>query len=174
MVVVGGGTQYYSFHYWLPANITCEKCTLQWAWKTANSCTPHPDAYKCHFQNMARLGWDVDEWCSGVCNYHGSCPAVQGAPTPCGEEFANCADVAIINEGGQGPSPTPPPMPTPATPAPPVTPAPVTPAPAPVSTPAPPVSTPAPPSNVMTCTATPGLNRGVTDAACARCAAGYK
>merc|ERR1712066_354568 len=74
--------------------------------------------------------------------------------------------------------PTPPPTPKPLTPAPPApeaaTPAPVTPSPAPVTTPIPPVSTPAPPVNGMTCTATPGLNRGVTDAACAKCATGYK
>merc|ERR1712003_602298 len=30
------------------------------------------------------------------------------------------------------------------------------------------------PSAVATCVATPGLNRGVTDAACAKCANGYK
>merc|ERR1711988_1258927 len=177
-----------------------------------------------------------------------------GAPSPCGEEFANCADVEIVNEGGQGASPSPsstPKPPTPAPPAPPVnpappappappspvggsciqntdcaanawcndatyvnwcpmhdaskcpmpqcivaggaepepepvpepepesepevaTPAPATSSPAPVATPVPPVSTPAPPLNVMTCTATPGLNRGVTDAACAQCASGYQ
>merc|ERR1712014_457031 len=52
--------------------------------------------------------------------------------------------------------------------------APATSSPAPVATPVPPVSTPAPPLSGMTCTATPGLNRGVTDAACAQCASGYK
>merc|ERR1712217_348852 len=67
-----------------------------------------------------------------------------------------------------GPEPEPEPEPEAATPAP------VTPSPAPVTTPIPPVSTPAPPVNGMTCTATPGLNRGVTDAACAKCATGYK
>merc|ERR1712187_573776 len=71
--------------------------------------------------------------------------------------------------------PEPEPEPEVATPAPATSsPAPVaTPVP-PVSTPAPPVSTPAPPLNVMTCKATPGLNRGATDAACAQCASGYK
>merc|ERR1711907_688546 len=59
------------------------------------------------------------------CNYHGSCPTVQGAPTPCGEEFANCADVAIVNEGGQGASPSPSSTPKPLTPAPPAPPSPV-------------------------------------------------
>merc|ERR1712048_178723 len=96
------GHQYYSFHYWIPAGVSCEKCTLQWAWKTANSCTPHPDAYKCHFQNMVRLGWSAESWCSGVCTFAGSCPAVQSPPTPCGEEFANCADVTVVDEGAEG------------------------------------------------------------------------
>jgi hypothetical protein len=49
----------------------------------------------------------------------------------------------------------------------PVTPAPATPAP----TPAP---TPDPPASSVTCKATQGLNRGVTDVHCAKCATGYK
>merc|ERR1712187_790989 len=58
--------------------------------------------------------------------------------------------------------------------------APSTPAPPPVSAPAPstpaptPAFTPAPPANGMTCKAVPGLNRGVSDAACARCETGYQ
>ncbi|CAK0885446.1 unnamed protein product [Prorocentrum cordatum] len=40
------------FHYWIPADLTCESCTLQWWWMSANSCTPHPDAYKCYFQEI--------------------------------------------------------------------------------------------------------------------------
>ncbi|CAK0885449.1 unnamed protein product [Prorocentrum cordatum] len=43
------------FHYWIPADLTCESCTLQWWWMSANSCTPHPDAYKCYFQEI-RIG----------------------------------------------------------------------------------------------------------------------
>merc|ERR1712187_977238 len=109
----GSGSQDYSFHYWMPSDISCEKCTLQWAWKTANSCTPHPDAYKCHSQNMARLGWDAASWCSGVCSFQGACPAVQAPPTPCGEEFANCADLTIVHGGAQELTSSPTPRPSP-------------------------------------------------------------
>merc|ERR1712048_782736 len=71
-----------------------------------------------------------------------------------------------------GPEPEPEPEPE--------TEAPSTPAPPPVSAPAPstpaptPASTPAPPASGMTCKAVPGLNRGVSDADCARCETGYQ
>jgi hypothetical protein len=45
----------YKFHYWIPKSFKCDKCTLQWAWKSANSCNPHPDAYNCYFEKMNRL-----------------------------------------------------------------------------------------------------------------------
>lgn len=31
----------YHFHYWIPDDVSCTTCTIQWAWKSANSCTPH-------------------------------------------------------------------------------------------------------------------------------------
>ncbi|CAK0885443.1 unnamed protein product [Prorocentrum cordatum] len=109
------------FHYWIPADLTCESCTLQWWWMSANSCTPHPDAYKCYFQEMERQGWDASAWCDGVCSYQGECPAEQGAPVLCGEQFKNCADVQVVGGGatrGPTPAPAPTPSPTPAAPAP--------------------------------------------------------
>merc|ERR1712054_549136 len=87
-------------------------------------------------------------------------------------DASQCPMPQCIVAGSSEPEPDPAPEPEPEPEV--ATPAPMTPAPASVSTPVPPVSTPAPPPNVMTCTATPGLNRGVTDAACAKCAAGYK
>ncbi|CAK0801617.1 unnamed protein product, partial [Prorocentrum cordatum] len=100
------------FHYWIPADLTCESCTLQWWWMSANSCTPHPDAYKCYFQEMERQGWDARAWCDGVCSYQGECPAEQSAPVLCGEQFKNCADVRVVG-GGATRGPTPAPAPTP-------------------------------------------------------------
>merc|ERR1719195_2144453 len=85
----------YKFHYLLPQNVTCEKCTLQWWWSSANSCTPHPDAYRCYFQKMEKLGWSARAWCSGACEFSGTCPDIQRPATECGEQFKNCADVRI-------------------------------------------------------------------------------
>merc|ERR1719277_2572710 len=52
---------------------------------------------------MKALGWDAHRWCTGICKFSGICPASQNAPTPCGEEFANCADVMVVDKGGEGP-----------------------------------------------------------------------
>ncbi|CAK0848203.1 unnamed protein product, partial [Prorocentrum cordatum] len=101
------------FHYRIPADLTCESCTLQWWWMSANSCTPHPDAYRCYFQEMERQGWDASAWCDGVvCSYQGECPAEQGGPVLCGEQFKNCADVRLVEGGGASAGPTPAPSPT--------------------------------------------------------------
>ncbi|CAK0798945.1 unnamed protein product, partial [Prorocentrum cordatum] len=101
------------FHYWIPADLTCESCTLQWWWMSANSCTPHPDAYRCYFKEMERQGWDARAWCDGVvCSYQGECPAEQGGSVLCGEQFKNCADVRVVEGGGASAGPTPAPSPT--------------------------------------------------------------
>merc|ERR1719203_128417 len=85
----------YKFHYKLPDGVTCQKCTLQWWWSSANSCAPHPDAYRCYFQKMEKLGWSARAWCSGACEFSGTCPDIQRPATECGEQFKNCADVKI-------------------------------------------------------------------------------
>jgi len=89
----------YKFTYKLPDDVTCEQCTLQWWWSSANSCTPHPDAYRCYFQKMEELGWNAASWCSGACDFRGACPASQGKAVLCGEQFKNCADVKITGPG---------------------------------------------------------------------------
>jgi len=100
------------FHYWIPSGLTCERCTLQWWWMSANSCTPHPDAYRCYFQEMERQGWDAGKWCGGACSFNGACPASQRGPSKCGEQFKNCADVRVTDRGAtRGPTPAPAPTP---------------------------------------------------------------
>jgi hypothetical protein len=97
-----GSVTGYKIHYRIPEGLSCDKCTLQWWYLTANSCTPHPDAYNCYFGSsgeMHRLGWDVSKWCSGACSFAGTCPAVQGSAASCGEQFKNCADVKIVQSG---------------------------------------------------------------------------
>jgi len=95
----------YKFTYKLPDGVTCEKCTLQWWWSSANSCTPHPDAYRCYFQRMEALKWTASDWCSGACVYNDRpCPASQGANVLCGEQFKNCADVQRERARGRSPN----------------------------------------------------------------------
>merc|ERR1719412_3138375 len=180
----------YRFYYQLPQGVTCEKCTLQWWWSSANSCTPHPDAYRCYFQKMEMLGWRARSWCSGGCSYSGTCPASQGPARQCGEQFKNCADVKIQS----GPSPvqppesmTPPPSEETETPDPESEPEseqeseeespdfgggdtqtlPPTASLSTTEAPLPPTAslttTPSSPDSGMRCTKTPGLNRGVSN-----------
>jgi len=106
------GASEYSFHYWIPSGLACERCTLQWWWMSANSCTPHQDAYRCYFQEMERQGWDAGAWCGGGCSFSGACPAAQSGPSLCGEQFKNCADVRVADRGAtRGPTPAPAPSP---------------------------------------------------------------
>merc|ERR1712048_926442 len=102
--------------------------------------------------------------------------ATMGDRLCCSEVFTNCAEIQLVGEGGSSPSQS-------STTATPTVVASTTVAPSTTaSTPAEPepepeqteVPTPAPAPATMTCVATPGLNRGVTDAACAKCADGYK
>merc|ERR1719491_1858149 len=165
----------YKFHYHLPG-VTCEVCTLQWWWLSANSCTPHPDAYRCYFQEMQSLGWNASDWCGGACSFAGTCPDEQGPMQNCGEQFKNCADVRLVH----GSSPTPP----------------VGPAPTPPEEPEPeseeeeeeaeeeedeqqPTTSQAvspTPSPSMVCTANPAkiVSDGVSDESCSKCAEGYQ
>merc|ERR1740123_1661975 len=105
----------YRFYYQLPQGVACEKCTLQWWWSSANSCTPHPDAYRCYFQKIEQQQWNAGAWCRGACSFAGACPAVQRGASNCGEQFKNCADVRIAHASS---SPLPSPTPRPAAPAP--------------------------------------------------------
>lgn len=172
----------FSFHYRLPQGFSCEKCTLQWWWMTANSCTPHPDAYRCYFQKMQQQQWNANAWCWGACSFAGACPAVQRGAGSCGEQFKNCADVRIMHSSS---SPVPSPTGSPAGP---------TPTHQPIAPPSPepeaeaeqeaeeeqeqeeaggsssaPTAMPG-----MACKANLDLNRGVTDSDCKRCAEGYE
>eukprot|EP00730_Choanoeca_flexa_P004803 TRINITY_DN11804_c3_g7_i1.p1 TRINITY_DN11804_c3_g7~~TRINITY_DN11804_c3_g7_i1.p1 ORF type:complete len:1086 (+),score=147.66 TRINITY_DN11804_c3_g7_i1:103-3258(+) len=77
----GGYSSQFNYHaqYQLPANLTCSNCVIQWWYVTANSCLP-PDYKRFDFPSSA---W----WSSGL----PACGATYG------EEFWNCADIAIID-----------------------------------------------------------------------------
>lgn len=109
------GTGVHSMRYRIPDDLLCSSCTLQWRWWTANSCQPATDA-GCYFDMMRSLGWDADAWCGAFC---GSCPpsllqsnASRASAAGCGEEFRNCADIAV-GQGGSSPSPPSPSPPVP-------------------------------------------------------------
>lgn len=161
------GTGSHFMHFRIPAGLRCQRCTLQWSWWTANSCTPKP-GYGCYFSRLAAAGWDSASWCGAFCGRCAS-PLLQGgaAASPgrraelsavelagCGEEFRNCADIRVL--GGDSPTtPTPAPVPMPPAPVPTPEPEPEpqpTPQPAPVSPPCPPAApAPAPGPVGQTC-----------------------
>jgi len=158
----------YKFHYWIPEGFSCDRCTLQFGWKSANSGSPHQDAYNCYFQHMESLGWSANAWCPGVCTYNGACPAQQGPPVLIGEEFKNCADVRVV-VNGTSPSttqttaePTSEPETTVQPTSPPTTQPVTTAQPTLVPTTQPPTSTPGP----VLCRAVPDNAYGATDEKC--------
>eukprot|EP00437_Effrenium_voratum_P043830 CAMPEP_0181484300 /NCGR_PEP_ID=MMETSP1110-20121109/45910_1 /TAXON_ID=174948 /ORGANISM="Symbiodinium sp., Strain CCMP421" /LENGTH=628 /DNA_ID=CAMNT_0023610127 /DNA_START=47 /DNA_END=1933 /DNA_ORIENTATION=- len=80
----------------VPAGLSCAACTLQWRWWSANSCIPGPD-YGCYKQELDAGGYNSPDW--GLGN---TCPGGGCNRCGCGEEFRNCADIAIVSSGGGG------------------------------------------------------------------------
>ena len=92
--------------FWLPDDVECEHCVLQWYWQTANSC--NPEGYEAGGFVRSDLGHP--EWArEGSMGQCGSPSA--GYP----EEFWNCADIRVVAAPG---TPSTPATPAPATPAP--------------------------------------------------------
>jgi len=113
--------QVFYMRYKIPASVSCAHCTLQWYWATGNSCMYDTD-YSTYFKMIATMGWNSAAWSGfALTNPDKICTS-----SSYGEEFWNCADIAVLPGG-----PTPPPTPAPPTPAPPPTP------PTPVPTPEP-------------------------------------
>ena len=86
--------------YRLPADVTCEHCVLQWYWVTANTCLAPgyrnvnwPTTHSECSGDGGSQGW----WASQL----GDCSA--GAYP---EEFWNCADIKIVDDGASTPAPT--------------------------------------------------------------------
>eukprot|EP00440_Ansanella_granifera_P007511 gb/GFBE01008132.1/.p1 GENE.gb/GFBE01008132.1/~~gb/GFBE01008132.1/.p1 ORF type:complete len:430 (+),score=72.85 gb/GFBE01008132.1/:1-1290(+) len=82
------------FYLKVPSGLSCEACTLQWRWWSANSCTPGAD-YGCYATQLSNAGYDAASW--GV---SGSCPGGGCSRCGCGEEFRNCADIAVRPASG--------------------------------------------------------------------------
>ena len=83
----------------IPDGLSCEACTLQWRWWSANSCIPAAD-YACFKSELTEHGYDAAAW--GLGN---SCPGGGCDRCGCGEEFRNCADITVL-AGGVSPGTT--------------------------------------------------------------------
>eukprot|EP00913_Durusdinium_trenchii_P033002 g30895.t1 len=81
--------------YKIPDNLSCEACTLQWYWSTGNSCLYDFD-YVNYFKEFAKLGWDADAWHSQILASWRSCENSCCNAEKFGEEFWNCADIAVL------------------------------------------------------------------------------
>jgi len=253
----GAQGQVHSMWFHVPSDVNCPsgRCSVQFTWKTANSCNPHPAAYCNYYHHVVgpQNTWCNNWYCGGFCNSNSNsadnCEATIGNRQCCSEVFSACAEVKLVGESVPTPSTTSTttaaPTPTTAAPdttTPAVSPTPAPPAPTPPATPAPPAAVdgtcvqnpdcnanawcadetyvtwcpqhdasqcptpqcmvkgtsqpepepepepepitpptspepepePEPETPGVTCKATPGLNRGVSDSACAQCANGYK
>lgn len=84
----------------IPEGLQCSRCTLQWYWSSGNTCLYDGDYFD-YFRGIAALGWDASAWQTNVlenwANCANSCCQTGGT---FGEEFWNCADVAVVPSGG--------------------------------------------------------------------------
>jgi len=113
------------FH--IPANVDCpnDQCTVQFTWKTANSCNPHPSSYCNYYHKVAgpQNGWCKNWYCGGKCNSGSgepdNCEATMGDRQCCSEVFTNCAEVSLSGalDGSAPRRPSPRPSPRPSKPA---------------------------------------------------------
>lgn len=104
-------------YFKIPADLQqTEQATLQWYWKTGNSCTPGPNpGATCNYVKGQKK---PDDWCAGQwpcvnCKTH---PGSEGAyfdfskPTQarkaCSEIFTTCADVKLSNAAADTTGPT--------------------------------------------------------------------
>merc|ERR1712107_584235 len=127
-------------------NCPSGRYSVQFTWKTANSCNPHPAAYCNYYHHVVgpQNTWCNNWYCGGFCNSNSNsadnCEATMGNRQCCSEVFAACAEVKLVGESVPTPS-------TPSTPSVAPTPRPVAPTPAPSAPSAPtPPATPAPPA----------------------------
>merc|ERR1712146_83952 len=59
----GSQGQLHSMWFHIPSNVNCpdDRCTVQFTWKTANSCNPHPAAYCNYYHNVVG---PQNTWCN--------------------------------------------------------------------------------------------------------------
>lgn len=96
-----GGTSF-AMTFKIPDSLVGDKVVIQWLYVTANSCTP--EGYASYFNGANSLGTVVDSsfWTSGLspCDGYGAdtMPLASGETSGrFGEQFVNCAEVAILD-----------------------------------------------------------------------------
>merc|ERR1711972_336099 len=108
----GAQGQVHSMWFHIPSDVNCPsgRCTVQFTWKTANSCNPHPAAYCNYYHHVEgpQNTWSNNWYCGGFCNSNSNaadnCEATMGDRLCCSEVFTNCAEVQLVGEGGSSPS----------------------------------------------------------------------
>eukprot|EP00933_Yihiella_yeosuensis_P078920 TRINITY_DN908_c0_g1_i2.p1 TRINITY_DN908_c0_g1~~TRINITY_DN908_c0_g1_i2.p1 ORF type:complete len:632 (-),score=105.07 TRINITY_DN908_c0_g1_i2:285-2180(-) len=99
-------TETHVMRYKIPEALRCTHCTLQWYWSSGNTCLYDGDYFD-YFRSLSTLGWSVTEWsphileswanCDNKCCHSESSPGAGDGIF--GEEFWNCADIAVVQEG---------------------------------------------------------------------------
>merc|ERR1712226_674104 len=99
-------TEYHVMKYKIPEDLACTHCTLQWYWSTGNSCLYDADYLGTdgYFQRNAAafqaLGWNPADWCPWCVTSWATCDnSCCKSGGTFGEEFWNCADIAVIGSG---------------------------------------------------------------------------
>lgn len=102
-------------HFKIPTGLQCNECTLQWWWSSAmQSCLPDGDYLHYFGHTFKNAGWsNAGQWLSYWA--HQSEIRNPNSPRRCrdsnlGEEWINCADVAVQGHAGPPPAPPPPPL----------------------------------------------------------------
>merc|ERR1712146_137465 len=69
----GSQGQLHSMGFHIPSNVNCpgDRCTVQFTWKTANSCNPHPAAYCNYYHNVVgpQNTWCNNYYCGNFCDH---------------------------------------------------------------------------------------------------------
>jgi hypothetical protein len=111
-------TELRSIRYKVPAGLSCQRCTMQWYWSSANTCLYDAD-YLSYFRDLHQKGWsEVETWAPHVLQSWATADNTVCSSTRFGEEFWNCADISVVASGApMQPTPNPPiqqetPMPT--------------------------------------------------------------
>merc|ERR1719316_1048326 len=101
-------------HFKIPKDLQCNECTLQWWWSSAfQSCLPDGDYIYYFDHTFKKAGWsNPTRWLS----YWSAYNEIQNPNSPrrcrdsnLGEEWINCADIAVKGYAGPPPAPPPPP-----------------------------------------------------------------
>jgi len=84
--------------YKIPDGLSCTACTLQWYWSSGNSCVYDGDYFD-YYRGISQLGWDASAWQPQILATWANCENSCCNSEKFGEEFWNCADIAVLPGG---------------------------------------------------------------------------